>query len=119
LRRVPIKKGQALLASNEPEYVYFLEEGVASFSLATEVGKYLQLSIVGNESMIAEAALFNHGTFNIKCSMLSNGSAHKMVSTVFRKEFNRSKVLRDLLLDRIEARLTEPLKLFFAIKYIR
>ena len=108
LKRVSISKGQVLHASDEPaESVYFLEEGVASLSVSTDEGKKLQLSIVGNESVVGERAIFKHGAFIIKCAMLTEGSGHSMPPAVFHKEFERGGVLHDLVLGRLEARITE------------
>ena len=108
LERVSIKKGEVLHASDEPaEFVYFLERGVASLSVSTDEGKKMQLSIVGNESVVGERAIFKDGVFIIKCAMLTEGSGHKMRPAVFHKEFDRGDVLHDLVLGRMEARITE------------
>jgi CRP-like cAMP-binding protein len=108
LQSVSISKGEVLHASDEPaEYVYFLEEGVASISVSTDTGQKLQLSIVGSESVVGERAIFKHGVFIIKCAMLTEGDGYRMPAAVFHKEFDRGGVLRDLILGRMEARITE------------
>jgi CRP-like cAMP-binding protein len=108
LQSVSISKGEVLHASDEPaEYVYFLEEGVASISVSTDTGQKLQLSIVGSESVVGERAIFKHGVFIIKCAMLTEGDGYRMPAAVFHKEFDRGGVLRDLVLGRMEARITE------------
>jgi CRP-like cAMP-binding protein len=108
LKNVVISKGEVLHASDEPaEYVYFLEEGVASLSVSTDTGQKLQLSIVGSESVVGERAIFKHGVFIIKCAMLTEGDGYRMPAAVFHKEFDRGGVLRDLVLGRMEARITE------------
>ena len=108
LERVSTSKGEVLHASDEPaEFVYFLEKGVASLSVSTEEGKKLQLSIVGNESVVGERAIFKDGVFIIKCAMLTEGTGHKIRPAVFHKEFDRGGVLHDLILGRMEARITE------------
>ncbi len=108
LKRVSVSKGEVLHASDEPaDSVYFLEEGVASLSVSTDEGKKLQLSLVGNESVVGERAIFKEGVFIIKCAMLTEGSGHSMPPEVFTKEFERGGVLHDLVLDRLEAQITE------------
>jgi CRP-like cAMP-binding protein len=108
LKRVSVSKGEVLHASDEPaDNVYFLEEGVASLSVSTDNGKKLQLSIVGNESVVGERAIFREGVFIIKCAMLTEGSGHSMPPEVFNQEFERGGVLHDLVLGRIEAQITE------------
>jgi CRP-like cAMP-binding protein len=108
LKRISISKGEVLHASDEPaENVYFLEEGVASLSVSTEKGEKMQLSIVGNESVVGERAIFKHGVFIIKCAMITDGGGHRMPSAVFHTEFDRGGVLHDLVLSRLEARITE------------
>jgi CRP-like cAMP-binding protein len=108
LKSVSVGKGEVLHASDEPaDSVYFLEEGVASLSVSTDQGKKMQLSIVGNESVVGERAIFKDGVFIIKCAMLTEGSGHKVPPTVFHQEFDRGGVLHDLVLGRIEAQITE------------
>ena len=92
-----------LHASDEPaQFVYFLEQGVASLSVSTDAGKKLQLSIVGNESVVGERAIFKDGVFIVRCAMITEGSGHRLPPAVFHKEFERGGVLRDLVLSRIE-----------------
>jgi CRP-like cAMP-binding protein len=108
LEAVSLSKGEVLHASDQPaDYVYFLAEGVAGLSVSTEEGKELQLSIVGRESVVGERAIFKEGMFIIRCAMLTIGEGHRIPPTVFHKEFDRNGVLRDLVLSRMEARITE------------
>lgn len=108
LKVISVTSGEVLHASDEPaDSVYFLEEGVASLSVSTSEGKNLQLSIVGRESVVGERAIFKKGLFIIRCAMLTEGSGHSIPPTVFHQEFERSEVLHDLVLSRIEARITE------------
>ena len=108
LKRISVTSGEVLHASDEPaDSVYFLEEGVASLSVSTAEGKNLQLSIVGRESVVGERAIFKEGLFIIRCAMLTEGSGHSMPPKVFHQEFERSGVLHDLVLSRVEARITE------------
>ena len=108
LKNVSLNKGQVLHASETPaKDVYFLEEGVASLSVSSEKGKKLQLSIVGNESVVGERAIFKEGVFIIRCGMLTEGSGRSMSPEVFHKEFDRGDALHDLVLGRIEAGITE------------
>jgi CRP-like cAMP-binding protein len=108
LTSVSVKKAEVLHASDEPaNKVYFLEEGVASLSVSTSKGENMQLSIVGNESVVGERAIFRDGLFIIKCAMLTDGSGHTVPPRVFHDEFERGAVLHDLVLGRMEARITE------------
>jgi CRP-like cAMP-binding protein len=108
LKTVSLNKGEVLHESDKPaENVYFLEEGVASLSVSTEKGKELQLSMVGNESVVGERAIFKEGVFIIRCAMLTEGGGHRMPSAAFHKEFDRGGVLHNLILGRMEARITE------------
>jgi len=108
LKNVSLNKGQVLHASDAPaDDVYFLEEGVASLSVTTEKGEKLQLSIVGNESVVGERAIFKEGVFIIRCGMLTEGSGRSMHPKVFHEEFDRGDALHDLVLGRIEAGITE------------
>jgi CRP-like cAMP-binding protein len=108
LKQVSLNKGQVLHASDTPaKDVYFLEEGVAALSVSSEKDEKLQLSIVGNESVVGERAIFKEGVFIIKCGMLTDGSGRSIHPKVFHKEFDRGEALHDLVLGRIEAGITE------------
>jgi CRP-like cAMP-binding protein len=108
LKRVTLNKGEVLHAADEPaDDVYFLEAGVASLSVSTEEGKKLQLSIVGNESVVGERAIFEEGVFIIRCAMLTDGSGYSMSPTAFHEEFETGEELHDLVLSLMEARITE------------
>jgi len=108
LKSVSVRKGEVLHASDGPaENVYFLEKGVASLSVSTDKGEEMQLSIVGDESVVGERAIFKEVAFIIRCAMITEGSGHRMPSAVFHTEFDRGGVLRDLVLGRMEARITE------------
>ena len=108
LKRVTLNKGEVLHAADEPaDDVYFLEEGVASLSVSTEEGKKLQLSIVGNESVVGERAIFEEGVFIIRCAMLTDGNGYSMSPTAFHEEFETGEELHDLVLSLMEARITE------------
>src|SRR5687767_2402981 len=94
LTRVSLSNGAVLHKSDEPpQDVYFLEEGVGSLTVSTDIGKEMQLSIVGNESVIGERAIFKEGVFIIKCAMLSDGTGYKMPPMAFHQEFDRGDVL--------------------------
>ena len=108
LKELSLRKGQVLHEYDAPaQSVYFLNEGVASLSERNEEGKDLGLSIVGNESVIGERAIFKAGVFIIKCAMLTKGSGLAMPPKVFQGEFERGGKLHDLVLNRMEARITE------------
>lgn len=108
LKAVALKRGEVLHEADTPaQYVYFLDEGVASLSLISEEGKELMLSMAGNESVIGERAIYKEGHFIVRCEMLTDGSGQRMLPRVFDEEFNRKGMLHQLVLNRIEARMTE------------
>jgi CRP-like cAMP-binding protein len=108
LKKVSLRGGQILHESGAPaQDVYFLDEGVASLSVSGEDGRGVGLSIVGNESVVGERAIYKEGFFIIRCQMLTEGSGYKMAPEVFHEEFDRGGALHDLVLSRMEARITE------------
>jgi CRP-like cAMP-binding protein len=108
LKKVSLREGQILHESGAPaQDVYFLDEGVASLSVSSEDGRGIGLSIVGNESVVGERAIYKEGFFIIRCEMLTEGSGYKMALEVFHEEFDRGGALHDLVLSRMEARITE------------
>jgi CRP-like cAMP-binding protein len=108
LNKVTLNRGEVLHEADTPaQYVYFLDEGVASLSVSTGGGKELMLSIVGDEGIIGERAIFREGVFIIRCEMLTDGTGHRMPPRAFDDEFNRGETLHQLVLNGIEARITE------------
>lgn len=108
LKKAVLKQGDVLHHSDTPaNSVYFLEDGVASLSVSNSDGVALELSIVGTEAVVGERAIFKHGYFIVQCQMLSDGVSYKISPKVFQKEFYRGDALHDLILNHLEARLTE------------
>lgn len=108
LKEVLLKRGDVLHKSDTPpQYVYFLDAGVASMSVSSEDGKELMLSIVGDEGIVGERAIFKEGFFIVRCEMLTDGRGHRMPPKAFEEEFNRGETLHQLVLNRMEARTTE------------
>ncbi|MDQ4121633.1 MAG: Crp/Fnr family transcriptional regulator [Acidobacteriota bacterium] len=114
LKKVDLHQGDVLHESDAPpDYVYFLEEGVAGLSVTSETGKELNLSIVGNDSTVGERAIFRKGTFIIKCEMLTNGYGYTVPPQIFQDEFYRGGKLHDFVIDKLESRLTETAQTAF------
>jgi CRP-like cAMP-binding protein len=108
LKEVSLSRGEVLHEADTPaQYVYFLDEGVASLSVSSEEGQELMLSIVGDEGIIGERAIFREGNFIIRCEMLTDGRGHRMSPQAFEEEFSRGETLHRLVLNRMEARITE------------
>jgi CRP-like cAMP-binding protein len=108
LKKVDLEQGEVLhRADSPPDYVYFLEKGVAALSVTGADGNDLCMSIVGNESTVGERAIFRKGSFIIRCQMLTNGSGYKVPPDIFKKEFERGGKLHDFVIGRLETRLTE------------
>jgi CRP-like cAMP-binding protein len=108
LTMVELEKGQVLHQEGEPpQSVYFLTEGLAILSISGAEGNSLEMSAVGNESILGERAVFEGGLPLIRCSMLTAGRAYKLPPTVLHDEFNEGGKLHDLVMRVIEARIVE------------
>ena len=108
LKEITLKQGDVLHESNTPpNSVYFLDKGVASLSVSNSTGVNLELSIVGSEAVVGERAIFKHGYFIIQCKMLSDGHGYRISPDIFQEEFYKGNMLHDLILNQLEARLTE------------
>ena len=109
LKKVSLHQGQVLHeAGSPPQSVYFLTSGIASLTLSSEEGKEMELSIVGDESILGERAIFpGNGLQIIRCTMITDGSGYKMPPDLFHQEFNRGGVLQQLVLTRLESRIIE------------
>lgn len=89
LKAVTLNRGEVLHEADTPaQYVYFLDEGVASLSVSSEEGQELMLSIAGGESVIGERAIFKEGHFIVRCEMLTDGRGHRMPPGAFKDEFS-------------------------------
>ena len=109
LKKVSLRQGQVLHeAGSPPQSVYFLTAGIASLTLSSEEGKEMELSIVGDEGILGERAIFASNSLQlIRCAMVTKGNGYKMPPDIFKKEFNRGGVLQELVLSRLEARIIE------------
>ena len=108
LKEVSLRRGQVLHESGDPaREVYFLDEGVAAISVSSEEGREVGLSIVGDESLVGERAMYKEGVFVIRCAMLTEGKGFTLSPKVFSEEFERGKELHDKVLNCMEARMTE------------
>lgn len=108
LKKVDLFQGDVLHeAETPPEYVFFLEEGVAALSVTSPEGTELNLSIVGSESTVGERAIFREGSFIIRCQMLTDGSGYKISPKIFKSEFEKNGKLHEFVIGRLETRLTE------------
>lgn len=109
LKKVSLRQGQVLHeAGSPPQSVYFLTEGIASLTLGSVEGKEIELSIVGDEGILGERAIFaSNGLQLIRCVMITKGWGYKMPPDLFKKEFNRGGVLQQLVLSRLESRIIE------------
>lgn len=109
LKKVSLHQGQVLHeAGSPPQKVYFLTDGIASLTLSSEEGKEMELSIVGDEGILGERAIFaGNGLHLIRCAMITNGRGYEMPPDIFKKEFNRGGVLQQLVLSRLETRIIE------------
>ena len=109
LKKVYLRQGQVLHeAGSPPQSVYFLTEGIASLTLSSSEGKEMELSIVGDEGILGERAIFaSNGLHLIRCAMITKGSGYQMPPDVFHQEFNRGGVLQQLVLNRLESRIIE------------
>lgn len=108
LKEFSVMRGQILHHSDTPaNSVYFLNQGVASLSVSNSDGLNIELSIAGNDAVVGERAIFKQGYFIVQCQMLTDGSGYKLPPKIFQEEFYRGGSLHDLILNHLEARLTE------------
>lgn len=108
MKELSLRQGQTLHEEGEaPQYVYFLIEGIVSLTVSTDEGKELGLSVVGSEGIVGERAIFEGGLPMVRCSMLTDGTAHVVGPEVLNEEFHEGGKLHDLVMRSLEARLAE------------
>jgi CRP-like cAMP-binding protein len=86
----------------EPEHVWFLTSGIASFVFTSERGTSIELSTLGREGVVGAIAVLGdmpplgHGEMQLA------GAGYRMSLEAFREEFRTSPDIRERLLDFVQ-----------------
>jgi CRP-like cAMP-binding protein len=90
---------EVLYEMAEPiRHVYFLNSGMVSMLSMTSEGYVVEVATVGNEGVVGLPIILNAYMPPYRTVVLVQGSALKMKSHIFKREFEQASVLKDLLL---------------------
>ncbi|MBE9042892.1 Crp/Fnr family transcriptional regulator [Pleurocapsales cyanobacterium LEGE 10410] len=107
LKPVTLTSGDILLEPNEiVQQIYFPQQAMISLVSIMMNGSTTEIGLVGNEGMVGISALLG-GDRTISRSIVQiSGSALQISADIIRREFHRSKKLRELTLLYTQALLT-------------
>jgi CRP-like cAMP-binding protein len=104
LLRVPLTLRQVLYEAGAPlEYVYFIEQGVASVLTNMADGSTIEVGMIGMEGMVGVTALLGGDVSAQQVIVQVPGTALRMNATRCKAAFDRSEGVRKIALRFIEA----------------
>ena len=104
LERVPLPVGTCLVKPNTPiEYVYFLEEGIASVVAATPQGRRIEAGIIGREGLLGIPVLLGTDRTPHECFIQTPGAGLRIRTDDLRRATAGGASLQQLLLRFVQA----------------
>jgi len=108
LDRVDMHPGTVLYESDGPRrYVYFPTTSIVSLMDILPNGGSVEFAVTGNEGVVGLAVFMSGQTAPIRAVVHSAGCAYQVKASVFKKEFDRSVALQQLLLRYTQALMTQ------------
>lgn len=89
------------------EYIYFLEDAIVSLLSIGEENATVEVGMVGREGMVGAPILLGNRLSPYQAVVLQAGSAWQVKADALKREFKRSRELRELLLPYAHALLTQ------------
>src|SRR5438552_6539503 len=106
LQPVSLSLRQVLHETGAPlEYVYFIEDGVASVLTNMADGATIEVGMIGSEGVVGVAALLGGETSGQQVIVQIPGSALRMSAELCKAAFDRSEAVRKVALRYTEAML--------------
>ncbi|WP_375505836.1 Crp/Fnr family transcriptional regulator [uncultured Nostoc sp.] len=98
MKLIPLEFKQELYLRNQPiEYVYFLNDGVASMLTVMTDGSAIEVATVGNEGMVGLPVFLGADRIPGECFMQVAGSGFRMRVDAFKTHVTASSPLHNLL----------------------
>ncbi len=108
LEGLSLPQGLALYEAGDPQrYVYFPTSSIVSLHYVFKDGASAEFAVAGNEGLVGLSHFGCCETSPYRAVVLSAGYAYRLRSAVLKKEFERSEVLRQLLLRYTQALMTQ------------
>ena len=99
LEPVNLSLNQILVKARQKcEYLYFPTQGIVSLLSVMDDGSTTEIGLIGKEGMVGTLQFIGEGISNSQTVVQVKGKAMRIEAEVLRVEFNRSKILRKLLL---------------------
>jgi CRP-like cAMP-binding protein len=108
LERVDLHAGAVLYESGGARrYVYFPTTSIVSLMDILQSGDSAEFAVTGNEGVVGLAVFMSGQTAPIRAVVHSAGCAYQIKASVFRKEYDRSVALQQLLWRYAQALMTQ------------
>jgi CRP-like cAMP-binding protein len=112
LFRVELPQSTYLLKPLQPiTWIYFLEQGMASITGATEQGEAVEVGVIGREGLIGVSALLGQPQGQNTMIMQGSGHGYKIRASVLREYFLKSAPLQQLVHDFLYVQMTQATQL--------
>ncbi|WNV03936.1 Crp/Fnr family transcriptional regulator [Candidatus Methylospira mobilis] len=108
LELVPMPLGDVLYECGDSlRHAYFPTNGIVSQLYVMENGASAEIAVIGNDGVIGVTLVMGGGTMPNRAVVQSAGYAYRLREHILQQEFNRSGVLRRLLLNYTQSLFTQ------------
>ena len=99
LEQVQLSRGEIIIPSNKiVESVYFPLQGIVSLISIMQNNSTTEIGVIGREGVVGLAQFFGNGISHSSFMVQVKGAAARIDAKILKKEFDRNKSLRELLL---------------------
>jgi CRP-like cAMP-binding protein len=108
LKPITLKQHDTLYQpGEESDYVYFLEEGIASVVTQLKGGATVEVGLVGREGMVGLPLVIGTGSMPFHCFIQIAGHGYRVKAELMAQMFQRSSVFRDKILSLLHAQFVQ------------
>jgi CRP-like cAMP-binding protein len=108
LERVDMRRGSVLYESGDPRrYVYFPTTSIVCLMEILQTGGSAEFAVTGNEGVVGLAVFMSGQSAPVRAVVYSAGCAYQIKASVFKKAYDRSVALQQLLWRYAQALMTQ------------
>ena len=112
LFRVELPQSLPLLKPLQPiTWIYFLEQGMASVTGATEDGEAVEVGVIGREGLIGVSALLGQPQGQNTVIMQGAGSGHRIRASILHESFLKNAALQQVIHDFLYVQIAQATQL--------
>jgi len=112
LFRVDLPQSMSLVKPLQPiAWIYFLEQGMASITGATEQGEAVEVGVIGREGLVGVSALLGQPQAQNTILMQGSGTGYRIRASTLREYFLKSAPLQQLVHDFLYAQMAQATQL--------